>query len=109
MRGLIPFIFFILSCGVVLAENQETGPQTREPELYDHFVAMQETQERLSKLSPEEQERLQSKIRESELRACQRLKKDRQEGVRDEDYRRQGGNEFAAYALQFEKYCETLR
>lgn len=109
MKGLIPFIFVMLSCGVVLAESQETRPQTREPELFDHFVAMQETQERLSKLPPEEQERLQSKVRQAELRACQRLKKDRQDGVQDEDYRRQGGNEFVAYALQFEKYCETLR
>ena len=109
MRGFILFFFFILSCGVALAETETTGAQTKDPELYDHFVAMQETQEGLSRLSPEEQERLQSKIRQAELRACERLRKDRQEGVRDEDYRRQGGNEFVAYALQFEKYCETLR
>ncbi len=109
MRGFILLFSFILSCGVGLAETQPAGPQAKEPELYDQFVAMQETQEGLSRLSPEEQERLQSKIRQAELRACQRLRKDRQEGVRDEDYRRQGGNEFVAYALQFEKYCETLR
>jgi hypothetical protein len=103
------FFLFVLSCGAALAETQAIAPQTKDPELYDHFVAMQETQERLSRLSPEEQERIQPEIRQAELRACQRLRKDRQEGMRDEDYRRQGGNDFVAYALQFEKYCETLR
>lgn len=109
MKRVIRYVMLLFAITLGAAENDQALTQTREPELYDHFLAMQETQERLSKLSPEEQERLQSEIRQSELRACQRLKKDRQEGVRDEDYRRQGGNEFAAYALQFEKYCETLR
>lgn len=94
---------------VCLAETEQTTIQTKEPDLYDHFAGMQQTQERLSQRSPEEQERLQSKVRGAELQACQRLRRDRQEGVREEDYRRQGGEAFVAYVLQFEKYCETLQ
>ena len=41
--------------------------------------------------------------------ACERLRKERQEGVPKEDYRREGGDEFLVFALQFEQYCETIR
>ncbi|MEP6959716.1 MAG: hypothetical protein ABI980_13390 [Nitrospirota bacterium] len=68
---------------------------------------MQQTQERFSQLSPEKQERMQSQVRGSELQACQRLRQDRQEGVQEEYYRRQGGDVFVAYVLQFEQYCQT--
>jgi hypothetical protein len=108
MKTLILCFCLIFPIAVSLAETEPSTPQKQEPELYDHFVAMQETQQRLSRRSPEEQERLQSKVRDAELQACQRLRQDRQEGVRDDDYRRQGGVEFEAYVLQFEKYCETL-
>lgn len=101
--------FLMIPVGVCLAETEPPTSQTQEPELYDHFMGMQQTQERLPQRSLEEQERLQPQIRRAELQACQRLRKDRQKGVQDGDYRRQGGVEFEAYVLQFEKYCETLR
>ena len=100
---------FLFNIAVCLAETGPSTSQIREPDLYDHIVAMEQTQERLSQLSPEEQERLQPEIRRAELKACQRLRKDQQEGVREEDYRRQGGDTFVANVLQFERYCETLR
>jgi hypothetical protein len=114
MKGGMMKTFAMCAClifqiAVCSAQTEPYTTKTQEPVLYDHFMAMQQTQERLSQLSPEEQERLQPKIRQAELQACQRLKKDRQEGVRDEDYRRQGGVEFLSYVLQFDKYCETLR
>ncbi len=109
MKTFILCVFLIFPVALCLAQTDPYTPQEQEPELYDHFVAMQQTEQRLSQLSPEEQERLQPKIRKAELRACQRLRQDRQEGVQDDDYRRQGGDAFIGYVLQFEKYCETLR
>jgi hypothetical protein len=109
MKAISLCFLMMFPVAVCLAETESPTTQTREPELYDHFVAMQQTEQRLSQLSPEEQERLQSKVRKEELRACQRLRQDRQEGVQDDDYRRQGGDIFIGYVLQFEKYCETLR
>jgi len=114
MKGIMMKIFTMCVCLIfpIVVYSAETEPytnKTQEPDLYDHFVAMEQTQERLSRLSPEEQERLEPQIRQAERRACQRLRKDRQEGVRDEDYRRQGGVEFLGYVLQFDKYCETIR
>jgi len=109
MKILPLCVVLLFPVAISLAEIEPSVAQTREPELYDHFVAMQQTQERLSTLSLEEKERLQPKIRRSELQACQRLRQDQQEGVRQDDYRRQGGDVFVAYVLQFERYCETLR
>lgn len=96
---------------IVLAESEQPKIQIQiqEPTLYDHFVGMQQTQERLSQRSHEDKERLQPKVREAEIQACQRLRQDRRMGVPDDHYRQQGGEEFIAYVLQFEKYCETLR
>lgn len=82
---------------------------TGTPQLYDYILGMRQTQEQLSRRSPEEQERLQPQIRRAELQACHRLRQDRQEGVREDDYRRQGGDVFVGYVLQFEQYCERLR
>ena len=109
MKAFALCCILIFPVAVCLAETEPTMNETREPDLYDHFVAMEQTQEGLSQLSLEEKERLQPKIRSAELRACQRLRRDRQEGVQQDDYRRQGGDVFAAYVLQFEQYCETLR
>jgi hypothetical protein len=94
---------------VFFAHAESSIAQVQEPELYDHFVAMQQTQQRLSQLSPEEKERLQPKVRRAEIQACQKLWQDQQKGVREDDYLRQGGEVFVAYVLQFERYCQTLR
>src|SRR5262245_36742259 len=102
----------VLPVAVCLAETEKIEtPTTRiqEPTLYDHMLGMRQTQEQFSRRSPEQQERLQPQIRRAELQACQRLKQDRQEGVREEDYFRQGGIDFVANVQQFERYCETLR
>lgn len=105
------FLLVLLLCPVAVYSAETTPPptQTEEPTLYDRFVGMRQTQERLSQRPPEEQERLQPQIRRDELQACQRLRQDRQEGVREDEYRRQGGDAFVGYVLQFEQYCQTLR
>jgi len=109
MKTFTLCFILLFPIAVCLAETEPPAPQLREPQLYDHIVAMQQTQEQLSRLPLEEKERLQPQIRRAELRACERLRRDRQEGVRDDDYRRQGGDIFVAYVLQFERYCERLR
>ena len=109
MKKFVLLVFLLCPGAVYSAETGPPPTQAGEPKLYDHFVGMQQTQGGLSQRPPEEQERLQPQIRRDELQACQRLRQDRQEGVREDEYSRQGGDEFVAYVLQFEKYCETLR
>ena len=109
MKQFVLLVLLMCPAAVYSAETEVPKTQAEEPKLRDHFVAMQETQKRLAQRSPEEQSRLQPQIRRAETQACQGLRQDRQEGVREDDYRRQGGNEFVAYVLQFERYCETLR
>ena len=109
MKKFVLLVFLLCPAVVSSAETEPPPAQTEEPKLYDHFMGMQQTQGGLSQRSPEAQERLQPQIRRAELQACQRLRQDRQEGVPEDEYRRQGGDEFVAYALQFEQYCKTLR
>ena len=109
MKTFVLCFCFIFPVAVCLAETATPTTKTQEPQLYDHMLGMRQTQEQLSRRSPEEQERLQPQIRRAELQACQRLRQDRQEGVQDNDYQRQGGAELLASVLQFERYCETLR
>jgi outer membrane lipoprotein-sorting protein len=114
MKGDMMKTFALCFClifpvAICLAETETPMIKTQEPQLYDHMLGMKQTQEQLLRRSPEEQEQLQPQVRRAELQACQRLRQDRQEGVREDEYRRQGGDEFIAYVLQFEQYCKTLR
>ena len=109
MKQFVLLMFLLCPVAVYAAEAEAPPTQTEEPKLYDHYVGMQQTQERLSQRSPEEQKRLQPQIRRAEAQACQRLRQDRQEGTREDEYRRQGGDQFVAFTQQFERYCETLR
>ena len=109
MKNFILLVVLLCPGAVYSAETGPPPTQAGEPKLYDHFMGMQQTQGGLSQRPPEEQLWLQPQIRRAELQACQRLRQDRQEGVPEDEYRRQGGDEFVAYALQFEQYCKTLR
>jgi hypothetical protein len=109
MKQFVLIVLLMCPAAVYSAETEVPKTQAEEPKLRDHFMAMQETQMRLAQRSLEEQAQLQPQIRKAELQACQRLRQDRQEGVREEDYRRQGGDQLVATVLQFERYCETLR
>ena len=109
MKTFVLCFSFIFPVAVCLAGTETPMAETQEPQLYDHMLGMRQTQEQLSRRSPEEQERLQPQIRRAELQACQRLRQDRQEGVREDEYRRQGGDVFVGYVLQFEQYCERIR
>jgi len=109
MKTFVVCLCLIFPVAVCVAETETPTTKTQEPQLYDHMVRMRQTQEQLLQRSTEEQERLQPQIRRAELQACQRLRQDRQEGVQDDEYRRQGGDAFVGYVLQFEQYCERIR
>jgi hypothetical protein len=104
-----------LVCGCLLlpvisfAAEVEIAPNpSEEPNLYDHYVSLKHMQERLAGYSLEEQAKMQPQIQRAERRACDRLRKERLERVPAEDYRRRGGEEFLAFAQQFERYCQSL-
>jgi len=109
VKQLVLLVLLMCPAAGYSAETEPPKISAEEPTLRDHFVGMQQMQERLSQRSPEEQSRLQPQIRRAELQACQRVRQDRQDGVQDNDYQRQGGAELLASVLQFERYCETLR
>ena len=107
MKTLVLFLPLILVATTVSAESEQ--PTVEEPQLYDHYVALQQMQRTLFHRSPEDQARLQPQMQRAERRACQRLRHERQELVPQEDYRRQGGDQFVAFVQQFEQYCQTLQ
>lgn len=109
MKFCCLFLAFILSAAVCLAENESPQPKVQGPKFYDHYLALQQMQQSLSKRSLEEQTRLQPQMQRAERQACQRLRQEREERVSKEEYRRQGGDQFLAFAQQFEQYCLTLR
>lgn len=104
-------LLMLLLCPAALYSADTATPTTQaeEPKLYDHYRSLQRMQESLAGRSLEEQARLQPQIKRAEQKACERLRKERQERVPKEEYRQQGGDQFLVFALQFEQYCETLR
>lgn len=102
-------LLVLLSSSLCLADSEPERPQAEEPKFYDHFLALKRMQEHMASRSPEAQDKLKPQMQQAERRACDRLKKERSEGVPKENYRRQGGDEFLAFSHQFERYCETLR
>ena len=109
MKKFVLLVFLMCPVVVYSAETEPPPAQTEEPKLYEHYLSMQRMQESLAGRSLEEQARLQPQIQRAERQACQRLRHERQEGVSDEEYRRQGGYQFLAFAQDFERYCERLR
>jgi hypothetical protein len=99
-------------CGCLLftvpAYAAETVPSPQvpqEPTLHDHYVSLKRMQERLVGRSLDEQAKLQPQIQRAQRKACERLRKDQQERVPREDYRRQGGDEFLVFSLELEQWC----
>jgi hypothetical protein len=81
----------------------------RKPRLYDHYLALKRMQESLAGRSLEEHARLQPEINRAERKGCEQVRRDRQERVSVEEYRRQGGDEFLIFIAQFEQHCEADR
>ena len=110
-NGLLRMFMLVASLAFVEAIGSAESEQLvrEEPRLFDHYVALQQMQERFFQRTPEDQARLQPQLRRAERQACQRLEREREERVSTEEYRTQGGNEFVAFVEQFEQYCQTLR
>lgn len=109
MKILMLCVLLLVPLAGNAAEPEVDRIEAPEPRLYDHYHSLKRMQESLAGRSLEEQARMQSQMQRAERKACDRLIKERSEGVPKEDYRRQGGDQFLVFALQFEQYCETLR
>ena len=106
----------LILCGCLLfsaaahAAEAETSPRvTQEPTLHDHYVSLKTMQERLAGRPLDEQAKLQPQIQRAQQKACQRLRKDHQERIPREQYRREGGDEFLVFSLELEQWCATAR
>jgi hypothetical protein len=66
-------------------------------------------QERLAGRSLDEQAKMQPQIERAQRKACAQLRKDHQERVSRDEYRRQGGDEFLVFSLELEQWCQTGR
>lgn len=108
MKKFLLLLFLLCPVVVHSAETELPPTQIEEPKLYDHYLSLRRMQESLAGRSLEEQARLQPQIQRAERQACERVRRERQERVPKEEYRRQGGDQFLVFAQQFEQYCETL-
>ena len=91
------------------AEADTPTQVTEEPTLHDHYMALKQMQERLAGRSLEEQAKMQPHVQRAQQKACQRLRKDHQERIPREQYRREGGDEFLVFSLELEQWCQTTR
>ena len=102
-------LVLILPATMCWAESEPEKPQVQEPSLYDHYQSLKHMEESLGRMTVDEQARVQPQVQRAQRQACEKLRKERQEGVPREDYRRQGGDEFLVFAWQLEFYCQTNR
>ena len=109
MKMFALLMLLLCPAAVYSADTAPPTTQAEEPKLYDHYLSLQRMQESLAGRSLEEQARLQPQIQRAEQKACERLRKERQEHVPKEEYRQQGGDQFLVFTQQFEQYCATLR
>lgn len=101
-------LVLVLYPGTGYSAESDPPVQTQEPRLYDHYRSLKQMQESLAGRSLEEQARLQPHLQRAEQQACDRLRRERQELVPIEEYRRQGGDEFLIFMAQFEQHCQTV-
>lgn len=106
MRKIMLLVLLLFPVAVYSAET-EAPPAQNAPRLYDHYLVLKRMQENMAGRSLDEQARLQPQINRAERRACEQVRRERQEGVPKEDYRRQGGDQFLVFAQQLEQYCLT--
>jgi hypothetical protein len=111
MKRCTAMILLVLVLCPWAAYSAEPEPpaQAQEPKVYDHYLSLKQMQESLAGRSLEEQTRLQPHLQRVERQACDQLRRDRQERVSVEEYRRQGGDEFLIFIAQFEQHCQAQR
>lgn len=109
MKILVLCVLLLVPFAVNAAEPEAGQTEAPEPTLYDHYHSLKRMQESLAGCSVEAQGRMQSQIQRAERKACDRLRKERSDGMPKEDYRRQGGDEFLIFSHLLKQYCETIR
>ena len=109
MKLLMCCAVMFLSVAAYAAQPESPTPADPDPPLYDHYITLKRMQESLAGRSLDEQAKLQPQIQRTQQKACQRLRKDHQERIPRDDYRRQGGNEFLVFSLELEQWCATNR
>jgi hypothetical protein len=109
MKVLLLCAGLLLSVAAYAAETATPPQVMEEPTLHDHYVSLKRMQQSLAGRSLEEQAKLQPQVQRAQQKACQRLRKDHQERVPRDEYRRQGGDEFLVFSLELEQWCATLR
>jgi hypothetical protein len=108
MRYLLVALVGSLLCLGLADTIVYAEPDSPPPPLYEQYRGLQQMQLSLLRRSPEEQARLQPQVQRAELAACRQLRREKRERVSIDSYRNQGGDEFVAFVLQFELYCQTL-
>jgi hypothetical protein len=106
---MVLLVLLLFPAAVYSAETEPAPTQRQEPRLYDHYLALKRMQESMSGRSLEDQARLQPQINRAERQACEQVRRERQERVSKEEYRRQGGDQFLIFAQQLEQYCLSIR
>ncbi|MDE3051191.1 MAG: hypothetical protein KGJ48_14990 [Nitrospirota bacterium] len=106
---LCPVALYAAETEAPPAETEASPTRTEEPKLYDYYLSLKQMQESMAGRSLEEQARLQPQIHRAEQKACERVRRERQERVPKEEYRQQGGDQFLVFAQQLEQYCQTIR
>ena len=109
MRKMVLIVLLLSPMATYSAETELASSQNEKPRLYDHYLTLKRMQESMAGRSLDEQARLQPQINRAERRACEQVRRERQEGVPKEDYRRQGGDQFLVFAQQLEQYCLSIR
>jgi hypothetical protein len=105
-----PFQHLVLTALIILCFSLGVSDVGfSETEMSTEFRDLKALQMDLHRLPPEKQERLQPKVRQAELQACQKLREEQRKGVRSETYRQEGGDELVAFVQQFGYYCQTLQ
>lgn len=109
MRYLLVALIVGLLCSGLTDTIVHAEPETPPPPLYEQYRGLQHMQQSLLSRSPEEQARLQPQVQQAERQACRQLAQERRANISRDHYRQQGGDEFVAFVLQFEQYCQTLQ
>jgi len=107
MKLLALSLLLILPATISWAQSEPEQPRAQEPTLYDHYQSLKRMEESLGRMTVDEQTRVQPQVQRAQRQACEKLRKERREGVSKEEYRRQGGDEFLVFAWQLEFYCQT--
>jgi len=109
----MPCLFFVLTSLLVVgsawAQSAPAPAPAPAPDLYSHYLKLQELQQSYLQRSIEDQTRLQPRLDQAGRQACTQLRREMENGASLGDYRQQGGDHFAMFVLQLERYCQDVR